>query len=451
MTVRARRLLLLAIPVCLAVVGAAAAWHLNSRSDTVAPPAIPEDARDEAVVLALTKAREGVLQDPRSAEAWGELGMVFKAHEVNAEAVACFEQAAKLDPADPRWPYLIGVTNVTLARDSIPHLRAAFRLATRRDYKSAARLRLAELLIDAGSYDEARALLEEELQTAPEQPRALLDLGMLELSLDKLPAAIRLLELAAASPYTRAKALRLLASAHRRQEETEAAARCEREAGEAPPDASMNDPFIAEYQSRQVGLRMLNQRAEALQSQGRFFDAAEILEEAARAYPSDQTSVSLGQALIMSGQFERAELALRTALGMNSDHALAHFFLGRTLTVLAGQARESGQGSRGDQLDQEAIQEFHQCLARKPNHAPAHVDLGRALLRLGKKAEAVTACQEAVRLSPQLAETHLALGEVLLGAGKRPEAVSELEKAMKLSPPRDQRAKALLEKTRESR
>src|SRR5437016_4488754 len=45
---------------------------------------------------------------PRSAEAWGEYGIVLRAYRQHAEADRCFQVAADLDPADGRWPYLIG-------------------------------------------------------------------------------------------------------------------------------------------------------------------------------------------------------------------------------------------------------------------------------------------------------------------------------------------------------
>ena len=58
--------------------------------------------------------RRAVVDNPRSAGAWGRLGWVYMVHGLSPEAVESLEQASALDDKDYRWPYLIGVTlNVT--------------------------------------------------------------------------------------------------------------------------------------------------------------------------------------------------------------------------------------------------------------------------------------------------------------------------------------------------
>ena len=46
------------------------------------------------------------LKAPRSAGAVGRLGMVFQAHDLHAEALACYHRASELDPEALRWTYL---------------------------------------------------------------------------------------------------------------------------------------------------------------------------------------------------------------------------------------------------------------------------------------------------------------------------------------------------------
>ena len=53
-----------------------------------------------AIVAALAQARAAVQESPRSAAAWGRLGMVLAAHDFRAEANACLAQAERLDPLD---------------------------------------------------------------------------------------------------------------------------------------------------------------------------------------------------------------------------------------------------------------------------------------------------------------------------------------------------------------
>src|SRR6185503_4037107 len=129
------------------------------------PPEVPAAVVDPAVRAALAEARERVLAEPRSGSAWGELGWTFRAHNLNVESNACFAVAAKLDPKDPRWPYLIGAINLLIAPDdAIPHLRTAYELATEPAHKSLTRLRLAEALLDRNDLDGAAKLFNEEAQ-----------------------------------------------------------------------------------------------------------------------------------------------------------------------------------------------------------------------------------------------------------------------------------------------
>ena len=58
------------------------------------PPEIPASVVDPAVRSALAEAREKVLAESQSAQAWGELGYNFRAHNLNVESNACFAVAA---------------------------------------------------------------------------------------------------------------------------------------------------------------------------------------------------------------------------------------------------------------------------------------------------------------------------------------------------------------------
>src|SRR5581483_7715334 len=135
---RNRKLVVGLVAVALAGAGGAAWWYAT-RPAVPDPPPVPDRVTDPTVRAAAEEARAGVLRDPRSAAAWGEYGLVCRANGLNAESNVCFAQAARLDPDDARWPYLIGVLDLRFAPDEAPpHLQAAYRLATAPKYKSAA-------------------------------------------------------------------------------------------------------------------------------------------------------------------------------------------------------------------------------------------------------------------------------------------------------------------------
>ena len=72
------------------------------RFTAVPPPVVNVDGIDVAIVTAIEQARASVAQSPRSAKAWGHLGMVFFAHEYFAPAAESFGRADRsCRPAAP--------------------------------------------------------------------------------------------------------------------------------------------------------------------------------------------------------------------------------------------------------------------------------------------------------------------------------------------------------------
>src|SRR5438874_12926563 len=149
MTTSARRRLALAAVLVAAAGGGGGYYAL--RAAPVPPIAeVPDD--DPDLARSIADARAAVEKDPRSADAWGKLGLVFAAHVYADEALVCFERAEKYAPADRRWPYHQGL--VLYARDpaaAVPKFRRALELGK----SDAGRLRLAEALVTLGRLDEA--------------------------------------------------------------------------------------------------------------------------------------------------------------------------------------------------------------------------------------------------------------------------------------------------------
>ena len=99
------------------------AWWWHSRP---AVPDLPLDGADPAVVAAVRRAQEEVRREPRSADAWGRLGMVLSANHLPEPAAGAFAQAAALAPQDERWPYLHGLALLPLdPTAALPFLRRA--------------------------------------------------------------------------------------------------------------------------------------------------------------------------------------------------------------------------------------------------------------------------------------------------------------------------------------
>jgi tetratricopeptide (TPR) repeat protein len=78
---------------------------------------------------------------------------------------------------------------------------------------------------------------------------------------------------------------------------------------------------------------------------------------------------------------------------------------------------------------------YREDVQLEPKNAEAWERLGRALLfTLDRRADAVAALEQAVRLAPSDAETRLTFGLALATAGRYTEAVAALHEALRLDP-----------------
>jgi Flp pilus assembly protein TadD len=74
-------------------------------------------------------------------------------------------------------------------------------------------------------------------------------------------------------------------------------------------------------------------------------------------------------------------------------------------------------------------------VAKQPDNARAHNNLGNARLALGQLPEAMTEFQAALRIDPDYGDAHFNLGGILVGIPERwPEAISHLEAALQVQP-----------------
>ena len=428
---------------------AAGAFFLRPRPTPPAPPDFPTRGLDAEVRDALDEARVAVVASPRSAEVWGRLGMLLRAHALDAASNECFLEAERLDPKDSRWPYLFAVE--ALFRDpdnALAPLRRAVELGHDEPaYTSAARLRLAEALLERTQYDEAETLFRDE---AKDDARARLGLGLVRLARDDLRGAVGHLEGLGANPFARKKAAIGLALAYRRLGNVDAATKYERDAARLPPDLLWSDPYIGECLRLERGRLSRFDRAVRLESQGRFAEAAKALAEMAQERPDARTYIALGIALAKDRKYAAAEQALREVVGLDPDHVQARYFL---CASLFSQGEDLwNEASRRDEAKafffRSSIIEADHTIRCKPDHALAHSFRGRALGCLGETDEAIASFRRALACRPDLYETHFYLGDALATASRPREALPHLEAAVRLAGDRDPKPRRRLEEIR---
>lgn len=146
------------------------------------------------------------------------------------------------------------------------------------------------------------------------------------------------------------------------------------------------------------------------------------LQTALRLHPDAVVGNDLGGLLAATGRSDEAITAFQEAVRLQPDYAAARFNLASLLSDLPGRLPD-------------AVREFEATLRLTPADPAVHNNLGLALLRLGRKDEALGHLREAVRLAPDSPEGHFSLGRALLAdPADEAGALREFESALRLRP-----------------
>ncbi|MDZ4779482.1 MAG: tetratricopeptide repeat protein, partial [Planctomycetia bacterium] len=374
---------------------------------------------DAAVVQAIQFAQAAVQTDPNSAQAWGRLGMVLIAHEMDDAAQVAFAQAGACDPRDARWPYL-QARAVTLgdAGARIAPLELAVTICG--DQPDAPVLTLIESLIAVDRMQEAKSRLEAFLKAHPENARAQLSMSRCQLSRGDLARAAEHAHLAEDHPATTKAANELLAQIlHRQGDKAESDRR--RRIAATTHELLWPDPYYEEAQTHRVGLKTLLVRADKLFAAGNVEGTVPVLQEAVRKYPdSDWAHVLLGRSLIRSRRLPEAEQTLRKAVELAPTSVEAQFRLGVAIYM--------------QQRPADAAEWFRKATALKPDFTMAHHNLGYCLVDLKEIPAAIEAFTAAAESDPNSFEAHAILGTLLANQRRFDEARTHLQRAVELKP-----------------
>ena len=189
--------------------------------------------------------------------------------------------------------------------------------------------------------------------------------------------------------------------------------------------------------------------------QGNHDLAVYLIEKAIAANPSVSSYFNnLGNILVKTGQFSRAEEVYRSALRFDRCNADAHVNLGKLLQASRQfeaarkcyvaalnfsprmlEARMS-MGRLEAELGrwQPAISCFHKATQLAPFYAPAYLMLGNAYKAGGGWKEAEAELLRAIACDPEYADAHFNFGNLRRSCGMLTEAVESYRKAIHLSP-----------------
>ena len=151
-------------------------------------------------------------------------------------------------------------------------------------------------------------------------------------------------------------------------------------------------------------------------------DAERLFAQIAKARPIPPTWVLIGRTYRDSGEYARARVALRRAIEMDPKVRRAHYYLGTVALLEEGIVK----------LD-EAIAEFQRESALAPDDPITTLRLGIALVLAQRPAEALPYLDRAVESEPPVGDAFHYRGRALLALGRPADAATSLQRALDLS------------------
>jgi tetratricopeptide (TPR) repeat protein len=422
------------------------------RAAVVLPPEIPADVIDPPIRKIISAKRAAVLADPRNATAWGELAMAFDAHEQWVVSQECYRHAMALDPSDARWPFLVAEQlnwRMKTGSDKDEAVRL-YRIAADLTPPTPAHawtavLSLADLLTELGRADEAEPLYRRAYEADPGNPWAVYRMAGLLADRGRADEAVRLYSTLSHSTYAKKKAAVAIAELHRRVGKTAEADKYEQTAAFLPPDASWANPYAERVAELRRGRGVLTDtyfaQERAKDTDGVIATATALTDQ----YPSVESQLLLVRALVNTGDFPAAVAVAEDVLRAEPGAVTAHSFLGLARIGLADRAEAEGRKTDAERLLAGAAESLGESVRLKPDYAPGHIYRSKALLRLHRLPEAETAARAGIKSRPEEWEAHMALADVLAASGRKADAIAAAEQAVKLAHPDDPLPRRALE------
>ncbi len=239
----------------------------RSRSALEAAKTVPPDPvtpdMEITVADALRRARDNVLRDPTSSDAWSTLAALCDAHDLNDCAETCYERAYDLGRDDLMLIYNLGVVYELRGRpdDALAMLQRAQKMEPG---FPGTYWRLGELYAREGRFEAAREAFSRALAIEPTHLLALRGLGSVLIQLSEVEASLEPLEQVAAAAPGDGPTFAHLARAYARlgrTKDAEVALEQSRRLGSASP-LVLADPIRFEVDRLRMDSISLRERAE---------------------------------------------------------------------------------------------------------------------------------------------------------------------------------------------
>jgi tetratricopeptide (TPR) repeat protein len=374
------------------------------------------------VAAKIEEHRQDAIAHPGSAEAWGRLGIVLQAHQLDREAAACYEHAHNLDPAEFRWPYLMAQA----LRHEAPDKALAFleRAAEAMPYYAPIYVLSGELLEEKNELDRALEQYEKAVDNDSRCAPAEAGLGRIYLAKGEVEASLRHLRRAVDINPDVAVIRNFLVRAYRRLGDMAQAKEEAMLARELTGRMTLYDPVIQEMRAEDISSIAQLEQAIELDEAGDYEQSEVIYRRLVEIRPEDPNiRERTATALALQGKSQEAKEHYLKALEIKPEYPAALFGLGNILGL--------------EKNYDEAAKMFRKALEINPAHANTLLNLGSILAFQGNLEEAAGMFQKALDTDPDGPESfsaHRQLADTLVRQSKIEEAVPHFQAALESRP-----------------
>lgn len=374
---------------------------------------------DSAVLEDARRLQDAVRATPRSAAAHGELGACYETNGLRSEALDCYRNAEKLDPANPVWLFHQAVCLQSLHRGD-EALEVLARLTHENPTHAPGLYRYGEGLLLNDKLEQAEQCFQRVAKLRENEPNGYFGLAEVYNRLRRYQdakinaeTAIALAPDYRAARYSLGMALRGLG----RLDEAER----ELSAGKEAPRWYLGDeldPLLAQYG---VNTKDAINKAMKLAQLSRRAEAEVILDKALQAHPDDLALLNnLAAICIDTAKYDKGAELLTRATRIDPGNFGPYI----NLSVCSGRTGNPTQ----------ALEYADKAVALAPNVGQTHLNRANMLIAMKRDDEALLSLQQAAKFDTRNVDVFTKQGDIFVKQKRWEDAFNVFSTAAQLAP-----------------
>ena len=410
----------------------------GNRHTALTPSWVPQPSdigrvEEQRLLTAVKVAQKALIETPKDATAWGQLGNIYFVHGWEVEAAQCYRSAVEIAPTEFHWLYYLGLTTYKVNPQAAAQtLAEAIKLdphyAPTHIYHAAA-------LRSLGHLQQAKVHLETANELDPRNPYASLWLGELALATQQFETAQSHLQRALKLNPEQSEAHAAMAQIARILGETAAATQHAQASRKQTKYTQMHDPLWWDVLKLGVTAQRYAERGNRYLQQGDFKRAVSELEVAISGLNKDpHLWLNYGIARLLNKQYSEAIAVLENTLTVIHDTENTPRNPTETTDLKVQSHYNLGLAYYHAGKIEKAIAAYQTAIQLEPNFADAYGGLGVIYRRTGDLDTAIRHCQKAIKIAPENIEFHRNLTQIYWQKGMYDRAAIGYRIILELNP-----------------